>query len=319
MKRTARLRALFEAPDILVMPGAYDALSARLAERAGFEALIVGGFSVTGSLLAAPDSSQLGLVELAEHYHRICDAIDLPVFVDADTGFGNVSNARRTTRELERAGVAGFFMEDQMFPKRCGHTPGKAVVPPEDMVAKVKAAVDARTDPDLFIMARTDALAVEGLDATIERAARYREAGADALFVEAPRTVEEMRRITGELGGLHLANMIDFGLSPDLTAAELQDLGFAAACWGLGPIFTVAKTLAVLYDQIKADGTTRNARDGMLTFDQFTDLVGLPQLREAEQRGSRFCQGPDERVAVRQAIKARGKYRPPRTRSCPWS
>ncbi len=291
MKRTARLRALFEAPDILVMPGAYDALSARLAERAGFEALIVGGFSVTGSLLAAPDSSQLGLVELAEHYHRICDAIDLPVFVDADTGFGNVSNARRTTRELERAGVAGFFMEDQMFPKRCGHTPGKAVVPPEDMVAKVKAAVDARTDPDLFIMARTDALAVEGLDATIERAARYREAGADALFVEAPRTVEEMRRITGELGGLHLANMIDFGLSPDLTAAELQDLGFAAACWGLGPIFTVAKTLAVLYDQIKADGTTRNARDGMLTFDQFTDLVGLPQLREAEQRDLDFARG----------------------------
>ena len=289
MKRTARLRALFEAPEFLVLPGGYDALSARLAERAGFEAVIVGGFSVTGSLLAAPDSSQLGLIELAEHYRRICDAVEVPVFVDADTGFGNVSNARRTTQEFERAGVAGFFIEDQVFPKRCGHTPGKAVVPAEEMAAKVKACVDARSDQDFFIMARTDALAVEGLDAAIERAALYREAGADALFIEAPRTVGEMRRITAELGGLHMANMIDFGMSPDLTAAELQDLGFAAGCWGLGPIFAVAKTLTAVYDQMRADGTTQNARSGMLTFDEFTDLVGLPELRDTEQRDLYFA------------------------------
>lgn len=289
MKRTARLRALFEAPEFLVLPGAYDALSARLAERAGFEAVIVGGFSVTGSLLAAPDSSQLGLMELAEHYRRICDAVDVPVFVDADTGFGNVTNARRTTQEFERAGVAGFFIEDQVFPKRCGHTPGKAVVPAEEMAAKVKACVDARSDQDFFIMARTDALAVEGLDAAIDRAALYREAGADALFIEAPRTVDEMRRITGELGGLHMANMIDFGMSPDLTAVELQNLGFAAGCWGLGPIFAVAKTLTAVYDQMRADGTTQNARSGMLTFDEFTDLVGLPGLRDTEQQTLDFA------------------------------
>ncbi len=289
MKRTTRLRALFESPEILVLPGAYDALSARLAERAGFEAVVVGGFSVTGSLLAAPDSSQLGLMELADHYSRICGAVDLPVFVDADTGFGNVSNARRATRELEHTGVAGFFIEDQVFPKRCGHTPGKAVVPTEEMVAKVKAVTDARRDPDLLVMARTDALAVEGLDAAIERAALYREAGADALFVEAPRTVEEMRRITADLGGLHMANMLDFGVSPDLSAVELQDLGFAAACWGLSPIFTAAKAMAGLFERLRADGTTRNARDTMMTFDEFTDLVGLPELRAGEQRDLDFA------------------------------
>jgi methylisocitrate lyase len=289
MKHSTRLRALFNAPEILVMPGAYDALSAKLAERAGFEAVIVGGFSVAGTLLAAPDSSQLGLTELAEHYGRISDAVEIPVFVDADTGFGNATNVTRTVRELERAGVAGFFIEDQVFPKRCGHTPGKAVVPAEDMIAKIKAATDARIDSDMVVMARTDALAVEGLDATIERAALYREAGADVLFVEAPRTVDDMRRIIRELGGLHMANMIDFGLSPDLSAEELQAIGFAAGCWGLSPIFTVAKALSDLYARMKADGTSKSARDNMVSFDAFTELVGLPQMRDAEQHAIDFA------------------------------
>jgi len=289
MKRTTRLRALFAAPEILVLPGAYDALSARLAERAGFEAVIVGGFSVTGSLLAAPDSSQLGLSELVEHYRRICDAVDLPVFVDADTGFGNVTNVRRATRALEQAGVAGFFIEDQVFPKRCGHTPGKAVVPAEEMIAKIKAAADARIDPDLVLMARSDALAVEGLDAVIERAALYREAGADILFIEAPRSVDEMRRIIGALGGLHMANMLDFGLSPDLSAAELQDIGFATACWGLSPIFIAAQAMAAFYAQLKTDGTSRGARDRMMPFDDFNASVGLPEMRAAEQRDLDFA------------------------------
>lgn len=289
MKPTARLRALFDAPEILVMPGAYDALSARLAERAGFDVVIVGGYSVTGSLLAAPDSSQLGLSELTEHYRRITGAVDIPVFVDADTGFGNVTNVRRTTQQLERAGVAGFFIEDQVFPKRCGHTPGKAVITVEEMVAKIKAAADARTDRDLVLMARTDALAVEGLDATIARAALYREAGADALFIEAPRTIDEMRRIVSDLGGLHMANMIDFGMTPDLSATELQEIGFAAACWGLSPIFTAARAMADLYAQLKLDGTSRGARDKMMTFDAFTELVGLPEMRESEQADMDFA------------------------------
>ncbi|WP_136659983.1 oxaloacetate decarboxylase [Nitratireductor sp. XY-223] len=289
MRPTTRLRALLQAPEFLVMPGAHDALSAKLAERAGFDAIVMGGFPVTGSLLAAPDSSQLGLAELAEHYRRVTGAVDIPLFVDADTGFGNVSNVRRTTRELERAGVAGFFIEDQVFPKRCGHTPGKAVVPVEEMIAKVKAAADARTDGDLVVVARTDALAVEGLEAAIERGGLYREAGADMLFVEAPTSVEQMRRIIGDLGGLHLANMIDFGMTPDRDASELQEIGYACGLWGLSSIFTMTKALIDLYASIQADGTSANARDRMVTFDEFTAIVGLPQMREAEQRELDFA------------------------------
>lgn len=289
MKTTKRLRALFNAPEFLVLPGAYDALSAKLAERAGFDAIIMGGFPMTGSLLAAPDSSQLGLTEICEHFRHVTGAIEVPVFADADTGFGNVSNARRTTRELERAGVAGFFIEDQVFPKRCGHTPGKAVVETQEMIAKIKAATDARVDDDLVIMARTDALAVEGLTATIDRAALYREAGADVMFVEAPTSVEEMQRIVDELGGLHMANIIDHGMTPDLTAGQLHAIGYASACWGLSSIFTMTKALTRLYDGLKTDGTTANERDRMVSFDEFTELVGLPELRNLEQADLDFA------------------------------
>ena len=271
------------------MPGAHDALSARLVERAGFDAVVMGGFPVTGSLLAAPDSSQLGLMELSDHYRRVSGAIDIPLFADGDTGFGNVTNVRRTTIEFERAGVSGFFIEDQLFPKRCGHTPGKSVIPAADMMAKIKAATDARVDDDLVIMARTDALAVEGLDAAIDRAGLYREAGADVLFVEAPTTVAEMRKIIADLGGLHMANMIDFGMSPDLNADELQEIGFACGVWGLSSIFTMTRALMQLYEQIRTDGTSRNARERMVSFDEYTDLVGLPEMRETEQKDIDFA------------------------------
>ncbi|MCP4315774.1 MAG: oxaloacetate decarboxylase [Hyphomicrobiales bacterium] len=289
MKKTTRLRALFEAPEILVMPGAHDALSAKIAERAGFEAIIMGGFPVTGSLLAAPDSSQLGLTELTDHYRRVTGAIEIPLFADADTGFGNVTNVRRTTIEFERAGVSGFFMEDQLFPKRCGHTPGKAVVPADEMVAKIKAATDARADDDLVIMARTDALAVEGINAAIDRAALYREAGADALFIEAPTSVEEMRKIVSDLGGLHMANMIDFGMSPDLNAQELEEIGFACGVWGLSSIFTMTRALMDLYAQIRSDGTSANARGRMVSFAEFTEFIGLPEMRQTEQQDLDFA------------------------------
>lgn len=290
MKKTTRLRALFEAPELLIMPGAHDALSAKLVERAGFGAVIMGGFPVTGSLLAAPDSSQLGLIELAEHYRRVSGAIDIPLFADGDTGFGNVSNVRRTTVEFERAGVSGFFIEDQLFPKRCGHTPGKAVIPAAEMAAKIKAATDARVDDDLVIMARTDALAVEGLSAAIDRAGLYRDAGADVLFVEAPTSVEEMRKIITELGGLHMANMIDFGMSPDLNARELEELGYACGVWGLSSIFTMTRALIDLYDRIRADGTSANARERMVSFDEYTEIVGLHDMRRTEQKDLDFAQ-----------------------------
>jgi 2,3-dimethylmalate lyase len=182
MNLRSQFRSLLSAPEILVMPGVHDALSARVAAEAGFSAITMGGFAATGSLLGQPDSSQLGLQELADHYARVVDASGLPLLADADTGFGNVTNVRRVVQAYERAGVAGLFIEDQVYPKRCGHTPGKAIVPIEDMLAKLKAALDARRDSELVIMARTDARAVEGLDAAIERANLFREAGADLLF-----------------------------------------------------------------------------------------------------------------------------------------
>ena len=283
MNRTTRLRKLLHAPDILVMPGVHDALSARIAERTGHAAITMGGFAATGSLLAEPDTSQLSLTELADHIARVCDATALPLFADADTGFGNVTNVRRTVRLFERAGAAGLFIEDQVFPKRCGHTPEKAVVTAEEMVGKIKAALDARVDGDLVIMARTDALAVEGLPAAIDRAALYRDAGADLLFVEAPATAEEMARIVREVGGLHLANMVDFGMSPDLDAAALQSLGFAAAVWPVASIFAAAHACIGLMETLKRDGTARGFHERMLSFEAFTDLVGLPEMRRREQ------------------------------------
>ncbi|MEX2298530.1 MAG: isocitrate lyase/PEP mutase family protein, partial [Dongiaceae bacterium] len=192
MKRTTRLRQLIEADPILMLPGAHDALSARIAEQAGFQAVTCGGYASSASLLGAPDVGQLSMSEMADVYARLCDAVAIPVFADADTGYGNTTNVARTLRAYERAGVAGLFIEDQVSPKRCGHMQGKQVVPPVEMMAKLKAALDARQDADLVLMARTDARAIEGIDAAIERANLYLETGVDLIFVEAPQSIEEM-------------------------------------------------------------------------------------------------------------------------------
>jgi 2,3-dimethylmalate lyase len=283
MHLTTRFRQLLAEPKILVMPGVHDALSARAAAEAGFSAITMGGFAATGSLLGQPDSSQLGLRELADHYARVVDASGLPILADADTGFGNVTNVRRAVRAYERAGVAGLFIEDQVFPKRCGHTPGKAVVAVEEMLAKLKAALDARQDPDFVIMARTDARAVVGLDEAIERACLFREAGADLLFVEAPQTIDEMRRVCREVGGLQLANMVEFGHSPELPAKDLQEIGFATCVWPVSSVFTMVHALRVLYQAIARDGTSAAVREQMVSFDDYMRLVGLPDLRDREQ------------------------------------
>jgi len=288
MRNTSRLKALVNAPELLMMPGVHDALSARIAENAGFDAVTAAGFAATGALLGRPDSSQLSATEMADHYARICEAVDIPVFVDADTGFGNVTNVRRTIREFERAGVAGLFIEDQIFPKRCGHTPGKGVVPVEEYLGKLKAALDARRDPDFVIMARTDALGVIGIDEAIARGQMAAELGADMVFVEAPGTPEEMRRVCAEIDAPHFANMVDYGESPLLTAQELQDIGYAAAVWPVASVFTVTKALQAMYATLKRDGTTKAAQGGMVDFAAYTALVGLPELRDQEESYLQF-------------------------------
>jgi 2,3-dimethylmalate lyase len=282
MRRTTRLKQLIAAPEIVVMPGVHDALGVRLAEAAGFDALMAGGYGATATLLGRPDSSQLSLTELAEMYSRFCDATDLPLLADADTGFGNVTNVARTVRLYEKAGVAGLFIEDQVFPKRCGHMTGKAVVPPVEWLAKIRAALDAREDPDFVIMARTDALAVNGLDDAIARAQMAREIGADLLFVEAPESVDAMRRICAEIPGPCLANNVETGRSPLLPAAELQAIGYAAVVFPVAATYAVARTLQELFATLRRTGTTAAFLPRMLAFDAFNELVGLDDQRRRE-------------------------------------
>ena len=270
MRNTARFKQLIAAPEILIMPGVHDALGCRLAEAAGFAAVTAGGYGATATLLGRPD------------YSRLCDATSLPLLADADTGFGNVTNVVRVVRLYEKAGVAGLFIEDQVFPKRCGHMAGKAVIPPADWLAKIKAALDARVDPDLVVMARTDAIAVNGLDDAIARAQMAREAGADLIFVEAPTDVASMRRICREIPGPCLANNVETGLSPLLTAAELQDIGYAAVVFPVAATYAVAYALRELFATIKATGTTASFLPRMLEFDEFNDLVGLSDQRARE-------------------------------------
>lgn len=304
MKRTTRYRQLIEAEAILVLPGIQDALTARIAEAAGFQAVTCGGYAATAVLLGQPDTSQLSMNEMAEHYARLCDATDLPLFADADTGYGNPTNVRRTVKAYERAGVAALFIEDQVFPKRCGHMAGKAVVPPEEMAAKIKAAVDARQDPDLMIMARTDALAVNGLDDAIARGQLYCEAGADKIFVEAPRSVADMRRICTEIPAPCLANNIEGGLTPVLPAAELQKIGYAAVAFPVAIVYALAKTAQELLGALARDGTTAGFERPMLSFDSFNELVGLAALRAREEAELAFARNLGGGRAPRKHTKA---------------
>lgn len=289
MRPTTRLKQLLAAPDILVMPGVHDALGCRLAEAAGFAAITAGGYGATATLLGRPDSSQLSLTELAAMYGRMCEASALPLLADADTGFGNVTNAARTVALYEKAGVAGLFIEDQVFPKRCGHMAGKAVVPPAEWLAKIRAALDARRDPDFVIMARTDALAVNGLDDAIARAQMACEAGADLMFVEAPVDVAQMRRICAEVPGPCLANNVETGLSPLLSAAELQAIGYAAVVFPVAATYAVARALRDLFEVIRRTGSTKEALPRLATFDEFNELVGLSAQRGREAELLQFA------------------------------
>ncbi len=289
MKATTRFRLLIEAPEILVLPGVHDTLALRLAERAGFAAVACGGYSATASLLGAPDVAQLTMSEMAELYARLADGSELPILADADTGYGGPASVARTVRAYERAGVAGFVIEDQVSPKRCGHMEGKEVVPAVAMLAKLKAALDARLDADLVIVARTDARAVLGLDAAIERAELYREAGADMLFVEAPESADELRRVVSEVPGPCLANNVEGGRTPVLAAAALEEMGFAAVTFPVAATYAVAQALAELYATLFRDGTSAGFADRMMDFDQFNALVGLGALRETEAECEAFA------------------------------
>jgi len=270
----------------VLMPGVYDALTARIAARVGFDVVFISGYSVSASRLGEPDFGFLTQSEMADTARSVCKVSESPVIVDADTGYGNPLNVIRTVSDLQDAGAAGIFLEDQVWPKKCGHMAGKEVVPTEDHAAKLRAAADSRGDRDLFIVARTDARQPLGLEAAIERCLAYKEAGADALFVEAPLSVEELEQIASELPGPLVANMIERGVTPQLTRTELEQLGFNLIVCPLAGLFAAAKAAREVLTELKQKETTAGVLDSMVSFDDFNELVGLDERYADEARYS---------------------------------
>jgi methylisocitrate lyase len=282
MKKTSLLKKLILDKEILVMPGAHDALSAKIIERVGFKAVTMGGYAASAASLAKPDVSLLTMTEYVNIVRNIVEAVDLPLFVDCDTGYGNVTNVQRTVRVFENAGVAGLFIEDQVYPKRCGHMEGKQIIPALEMVAKIKAAVDARVDQDLVIMARTDAVATDGLDEAIERGNKYAEAGADLIFVEAPTSKEDMLRCNREIKAPTNAIQIEGGKTPLLTVKELEELGFNVVVYPNITVYATAWALKGLWEGLKKNGSTKHWQDKIIPFNEFNTLIGLDKVRELE-------------------------------------
>lgn len=278
-------RALVERPGgPIILPGAPNALTARVIEEAGFEAAYVSGAGVTNTYLGMPDLGLMSITELAAHVAAMADSVSIPLLVDADTGFGNALNVQRTVRQLERAGAAAIQLEDQVSPKKCGHFEGKDVVSLEEMVGKVKAAVDARLDPETLIIARTDALATEGMSAAIDRAGAYSAAGADILFVEAPRTAEQMAQIVRAVPGLHMANMVEGGLTPLTSRAELAELGFSIALYANAAMRGAVVGMRRVMDHLMTHGDTKEAADLMITWADRQELVRKPEFDELDRR-----------------------------------
>ncbi len=286
MRTTTRLRELLARPDALVIPGAYDALSARLIVQAGFPAVYMTGFGTSASVLGQPDVGLLTMSEMVSRAAALASvAADVPLLADADTGYGNPINVRRTMREYERAGVAGLHIEDQVWPKKCGHMEGKQVIAMEEMVQKVRAAVDARQDPDFVIIARTDANAVTGLEDALRRGQAYREAGADVIFIEAPRSLEELRAIGQAFRGTPLLfNWAESGKTPLLPLSDIQRLGFTLVIFPVSLLFAATHAMLALLELLKTGETPAAYGERMVTFSQFTTQLGLPDIQAWERR-----------------------------------
>ena len=271
---------------IIVLPGVFDALSARIAEQVGFNAMFQTGYGSSAALLGMPDFGLLNAGETLENAKRIVTAVKTPVLVDADTGYGNALNVWRLVRDLEHMGAAGIFLEDQVWPKRCGHMAGKDVIPMDDYLPKLRAALEARRSKDFIIVARTDARAPLGLDEAIERGKAYRKAGADVIFVEAPRTVAELKQISNEIDAPLVANMIEDGITPNLPAQELLKLGYRIAVFPLSALYSATFAMRQVLTELKRTGATRQTRKMMVTFKDFNRFVDLKKFMELENRYS---------------------------------
>lgn len=284
MNKGKKLRELLAAKEILVAPGAHDALTAKIIEKTGFSAVYMTGYGQAASHLGTPDVGLLTMTEMLARANNFASAVDIPVIADGDTGFGNVVNVMRTVRQYEMAGVAAIQLEDQVAPKKCGHMTGRQVIPMEEMVGKIKAAVEARQNPDFVIIARTDARTVHGIDEAIRRGKAYEEAGADVIFIESPESVEEMKMITSNFKVPVLANMVEGGRTPLLTTNELEGIGYNLVIFPTASTYITAQAMKNLMEELKAKGTTKELMDQMIPFPEFNKMIGLPEIREIEAK-----------------------------------
>jgi 2,3-dimethylmalate lyase len=281
----ARLRELVDAGGTIVAPGAFDPLAARLVEEAGFPAVYMTGFGTSAALLGRPDVGLLTMTEMAGNAGRIADCVDIPVIADADTGYGNALNVIRTTAAYEAAGVAAAHIEDQVAPKKCGHMEGKLVIPAEEMAQKIRAAAEARAQPEFMIIARTDARAVEGLEAALDRARLYRQAGADALFIEALTTEQEAAEVARAFPDVPLLfNWAEGGKTPPLSLDRLRQLGYRIVIFPISTLLAATAAMRRVLAEIAQAGTPAAALPGLPSFGEFCDFIGLPDVRAAEQR-----------------------------------
>lgn len=284
MKSISLREQLEDSKKIIVLPGVFDALSARIAEQVGFEAMFQTGYGSSAALLGMPDFGFLNAGETVDNARRIIRAVQVPVMVDADTGYGNPLNVYRLVKDLESFGAAGIFLEDQVWPKRCGHMVGKDVIAKEDYLPKLKAAVEARKSKEFIIVARTDARAPLGLDEAIERGKAYRKAGADVVFVEAPRSVQELKQVADEIDAPLVANMIEDGVTPNLPAKDLLKLGYRIAVFPLSGLYSATYAMREVFTELKKTGATSKTRNMMVQFKDFNKFVDLQKYMDLEKK-----------------------------------
>ena len=271
----------------IVIPGVYDAIGAKIAEKTGFQAMFQTGYGTSATLFGMPDYGFIGATETIDNARRICRAVSTPVIVDSDTGYGNALSVWKLVKELESAGAAGIFLEDQRWPKRCGHMQGKEVISQEEYTEKLGAAIDARENKDFFIVARTDARATEGLEAAIERGLQNKKTGADAIFIEAPKSFEEMKVIGKNIKAPLVANMIEGGATPINSANELYKIGFKIILYPLSVLFANTFATMNILSELKKSGTTQKLKNNVVNFDQFNELVELKKFRKMEKKYSK--------------------------------
>ena len=280
------LKRLLKRKKPLVIPGVFDAISAKIAEKAGFDAMFQTGYGTSATLFGMPDYGFIGSTETVENARRICRAVNVPVIIDGDTGYGNALSVWKLVKELESAGASGIFLEDQRWPKRCGHMKGKEVIRKEEYAEKLQAALDARKSKDFIIVSRTDARATEGLDKAIERGLYYKKIGADVIFVEAPKTIGEMKKIGKTIKAPLVANMIEGGATPISSASTLHKMGFKIILYPLSVLFANAFASIQILKELKKSGTTTRLNKNLVNFDEFNNIVELSKFRKLEKKYS---------------------------------